>query len=194
VSTRLRPFRSAIPAALLAVVVLVGCSSSASTRAADTTDDTEPAATQVTLPKTVPPGTQLRVGDQLDYLKTILKLAGEDKDFPYDVQYAAFIGGPPMLQAFQGEAIDTGFIGSTPLIFAQAQGQDLRAVAGWANEGGSYGLVTAPGVTDIKGWKDLAGKSPTSAALRVRRRCSRRSTRPASTPMTSPPSMSPRPS
>ena len=30
-----------------------------------------------------------------------------------------------MLQAFQGGAIDTGFVGSTPLIFAQAAGQDI---------------------------------------------------------------------
>jgi sulfonate transport system substrate-binding protein len=153
-----RPVRSAIPV-VLALAVIAGCSSSASTRSADTTGDTEPVAKQVSLPRTVPAGTELRVGDQLEYLQTILKLAGEDKDFPYDVTYAAFIGGPPMLQAFQGGAIDTGFIGTTPLIFAQAQGQDLRAVAGWANEKGTYGLLTAPGVTDIKGWKDLAGRS-----------------------------------
>jgi sulfonate transport system substrate-binding protein len=151
--------RWVLPAVVVtAAAVLAGCSSSASTRADGSSGSTTTTAAQVSLTKTIPAGTELRVGDQLDYLKTILKLAGEDKDFPYDVKYAAFIGGPPMLQAFQGGAIDTGFIGTTPLIFAQAQGQDLHAVAGWANEQGSYGLLTAPGVTDVKGWKDLKGK------------------------------------
>jgi sulfonate transport system substrate-binding protein len=109
----------------------------------------------------IPARTVLRVGDQLDYLKTVLKLAGEDHDFPYKVEYSAFVGGPPMLQAFQAEAIDVGFVGSTPLIFAQAAGQDITAVAGWATKNGPYRLVTAPGVKDIKGWTDLKGKKVT---------------------------------
>jgi sulfonate transport system substrate-binding protein len=158
VRQRVQPMRSVFPAVIVVAALLAGCSSTASTRAAGSTGATTTTAAQVNLPKTVPPGTELRVGDQLDYLKTVLMLAGEDKRFPYTVSYAAFIGGPPMLQAFQGGAIDTGFIGTTPLIFAQAQGQDLRGVAGWATVNGSYGLLTAPGVNDIKGWKDLAGK------------------------------------
>ena len=121
------------------------------------TTTTTPASTK----SKIPAGTTLRIGDQLDYLKTVLKLAGEDKDFPYEVEYSAFVGGPPMLQAFQGGSIDAGFVGSTPLIFAQAQGQDITAVAGWATKNGSYRLVTAPGVDDIKGWKDLKGKKVT---------------------------------
>jgi sulfonate transport system substrate-binding protein len=158
VRTSTRATRWVIPAVLLAAVLVAGCSSAASTRASGSTDGSTTTAPSVTLAKKVPAGTTLRIGDQLDYLKTILKLAGQDKDLPYEVSYAAFIGGPPMLQAFQGGAIDTGFIGTTPLIFAQAQGQDLRAVAGWGTEKGSYGLITAPGVTDIKSWKDLKGK------------------------------------
>lgn len=109
----------------------------------------------------IPAGTVLRVGDQLDYLKTVLKLAGEDQDFPYQVEYSAFVGGPPMLQAFQAGSIDTGFVGSTPLIFAQAAGQDIKAVAGWATANSSYGLVTSPDSKGISGWKDLKGKKVT---------------------------------
>jgi len=109
----------------------------------------------------IPAGTVLRVGDQLDYLKTVLKLAGEDQDFPYKVEYSAFVGGPPMLQAFQAGSIDAGFVGSTPLIFAQAAQQDITAVAGWATANGPYRLVVAPGVDDIEGWKDLKGKKVT---------------------------------
>jgi len=66
-----------------------------------------------------------------------------------------------MLQAFQAGSIDAGFVGSTPLIFAQAAQQDITAIAGWATANGAYRLVTAPGVNDIKGWKDLKGKKVT---------------------------------
>lgn len=145
-------------AAGLAAVVLGACSSDASTRTEEATTEEVAEVAQVAVPETVPEGTTLRVGDQLEYLQTILGLAGEDQDFGYDVEYSAFVGGPSMLQAFQGGALDTGFVGSTPLIFAQAQGQDLVAVAGWASDGGSYGLLTAPGVDDIDGWDDLAGR------------------------------------
>ena len=154
-TTSLRRARALVLVAAFAALA-AACSSSASTRTdaagADPTTSVPPA----TAPASIPAGTVLRVGDQLDYLKTILRLGGEDQDFPYTVEYSAFIGGPPMLQAFQGGAIDTGFVASTPLIFAQAGDQDIVAVAGWATENGSYGLVTADPA--INGWKDLAGK------------------------------------
>lgn len=144
--------------AVLVGGLVVACSSDASTRADDTTSEASTTVPQVELPDSIPAGTTLRVGDQLEYLQTVLALAGEDDDFDYEISYAAFVGGPPMLQAFQGDALDTGFVGSTPLIFAQAQGQDLVAVAGWASENGSYGLLTAPGEDEIESWGDLAGK------------------------------------
>jgi sulfonate transport system substrate-binding protein len=147
--------------AVLALLVPGACSSEASTRSGggDEGGSTR-AVAQVAAPdpQSIPAGTTLRVGDQLDYLQTALRLSGEDQDFPYEVEYSSFLGGPPMLQAFQGGALDTGFVGSTPLIFAQAQRQDIVAVAGWATENSIYQLVTAPGVDDIRGWDDLAGK------------------------------------
>jgi sulfonate transport system substrate-binding protein len=150
-----------IPVVLALVLALLGagCSSDASTRADASEDGPTTTAAPVTVPETIPDGVTLRVGDQLDYLQTVLGLAGEDEDLPYDVTYASFVGGPAMLQAFQGDAIDIGFVGSTPLIFAQAAGQDIRAVAGWASaEASFYGLVTAPGVDDVAGWEDVRGK------------------------------------
>ncbi|QXC59443.1 ABC transporter substrate-binding protein [Aquihabitans sp. G128] len=156
----MHPRRSSLLGALLAATLLTGllgaCSSDASTRAG--ADDKGPTTTAapVTVPETIPAGTKLRIGDQLDYLKTILKLSGQDQDLPYDVEYASFVGGPPMLQAFKGGAIDSGFVASTPLIFAQAAKQDIVAVAGWAADRGLGGLVTVD--PSIKGWKDLKGK------------------------------------
>lgn len=145
--------------ALVLALLGAACSGDASTRADATEDGPTTTAAPVTVPETIPDGVTLRVGDQLDYLKTVLELAGEDDELPYDVTYASFVGGPPMLQAFQGDAIDIGFVGSTPLIFAQAAGQDIKAVAAWASaEASFYGLVTAPGVDDVTGWEDVRGQ------------------------------------
>lgn len=126
---------------------------------AATVEVTTAEAAPVSVPP-VPEGVTLRLGDQFDYLQTILSLAGEDQDFPYEVQYSSFLGGPPMLQAFQAGELDGGFIGTTPLIFAAAAGLDLVGIASWApNDASAYTLVTAPGVTDIAGWEDLAGRT-----------------------------------
>jgi sulfonate transport system substrate-binding protein len=106
----------------------------------------------------IPPGTVLRVGEQLKNLSTVLTLGHQNQNFPYQVQYSEFVGGPPMLQAFEGGSLDVGFIQSTPLIFAQAAGQHITAVAGWASSGSSYALVAAPGEHAIKSWAGLKGK------------------------------------
>jgi sulfonate transport system substrate-binding protein len=152
---RLRP-RGAVIAVLSAVLLLAAaCSDEASTRAEADDGPTTTAAAVVT-PPSVPPGTTLRIGDQLEYLQTVLSVSGQDEDLPYTVEYANFVGGPPMLQAFQGGAIDAGFVASTPLIFAQAAGQEIVAVAGWAPENGLGGLISAD--PDIGSWKDLKGR------------------------------------
>jgi len=141
---------------VLLVALLSACSSAASTRTGDSAGGPAATAPPATKAASIPPGTVLRVGDQLDYLKTVLRLGHEDQGYPYTVEYSAFVGGPSMLQAFQAGALDTGFVGSTPLIFAQAGGQPIKAVTGWASENGAYGLVTVD--PSIKGWADLKGK------------------------------------
>jgi sulfonate transport system substrate-binding protein len=106
----------------------------------------------------IPPGTVLRVGEQLKNLSTALELGHQNQNFPYQVQYSEFVGGPPMLQAFEGGSLDVGFIQSTPLIFAQAANQHVTAVAGWASAGSAYAVVSAPGQHSIKSWAGLKGK------------------------------------
>lgn len=155
------PLRSTRVAAVLAAtallaLILTACSSEASTRSDDDTGESTTTAEPVTAPASIPDGVTLRVGDQLEYLATVLQVSGEDQDFEYDVEYSTFVGGPPMLQAFQGGALDIGFVGSTPLIFAQAADQGLVAVAGWATEVGLGGLITED--PEIQGWGDLGGK------------------------------------
>jgi sulfonate transport system substrate-binding protein len=106
----------------------------------------------------VPAGVTLRVADQLNSVENLLADAGQDTGYTYKVDYSEFVGGPPMLQAFQAGAVDVGFVADTPIIFAQAAGQNLTTVAAWGPEHGSDALVTAPGVK-ISGWKALKGKS-----------------------------------
>ena len=154
--------RGPITTALFAVLVLFAlvasaCGSSSSSGAAES-GPTE-TAPQVTLPESVPAGVTLRVGDQVDFLKTLLALSGQDQNFPYKVEYGSFLGGPAMLQAFQAGEIDTGFVADAPLIFAQAAGQDITGVTAWAPGQSTLSLVTAPGVTEVNGWGDLKGKT-----------------------------------
>ena len=152
---RRSPYRFALLGLTGLGLLLAACSSSSTA----TTSTTAKASTTGSVStSTIPAGTTLRVGDQLNYLKTVLSVSNQDQGFPYQVQYSQFVGGPPMLQAFQGGALDTGFVGSTPLIFAQAAGQPLAAVAAWVSTGSAYGLVTGPGVTSVKGWSTLKGK------------------------------------
>jgi sulfonate transport system substrate-binding protein len=142
----------------LALTAACGSSSSGTSSGGKTAPGSSESAAPATLSANIPSGTTLRVGDQLDGLKNLLHEGGQDTNFPYKVEYSAFVGGPPMLQAFQANALDTGFIGSTPLIFAQAAKQSLVAVAGWANPGSAYQLVAAAGKSDITGWASLKGK------------------------------------
>jgi len=146
----------AVAVALAALMASCGGSSTTGDRA----EAAEGAvAEQVTIPTPFPSGVTLRVGDQLDYFKNILALSGQDQGLPYTIEYANFLGGPAMLQAFQAGEIDLGFVANTPLIFAQAANQDIVAIAGWVNGRSPLSLVTAPGVDDIHGWADLEGRS-----------------------------------
>jgi sulfonate transport system substrate-binding protein len=143
------PVKSALVALAVSGALLCLCGASVSAGASSTKRVTGSA---------IPAGTVLRVGEQLKNLSTILSLAGQDKYFPYQVQYSEFVGGPAMLQAFGGGAIDVGYVFSTPLIFAKAANQAITAVAAFGTRGSGYALVSAPGKTSIKNWADLKGK------------------------------------
>ena len=82
-SPRHRASSLLLAAGLIAATALSACSASdASTRAdADSGEPTTTAA-QVTVPETIPAGTTLRIGDQLDYLKTVLAVAGRTRTSP----------------------------------------------------------------------------------------------------------------
>jgi sulfonate transport system substrate-binding protein len=150
------PRRLAVLLVPLVVWAAAACGSDGGTAGASNTDATPTSASSATTGR-VPAGTTLRVGDQLDALKLVLGTAGQGKNVPYALKYANFVGGPPMLQAFQAGELDVGYVADTPLIFAQAAKQDIVAVAGWAPERSALRLIVPPG-KDISSWKDLKGK------------------------------------
>lgn len=154
----IRRFTGLTAALALSSFALTACGSSSSGPQTGGASKTPAAApTPAALSTDIPAGTVLRVGDQLDNIKNVLRLGKQDSNFRYKVAYSAFIGGPLMLQAFQAGKLDTGAIGSTPLIFAQAGKQQLVAVTGQQSKTG-YQLVTAPGGHGVTGWASLKGK------------------------------------
>lgn len=106
-------------------------------------------------------GTTIKVADQLHALKSTLDAAGESQTRDYAIEWANFVGGPPIIAAQSGGSIDVGWMAETPLIFAQAAGSPVKvvAVSRTIDGGGSpYALVVKPD-SPIRDIADLKGKS-----------------------------------
>lgn len=106
-------------------------------------------------------GTTLKIGDQLHALKSALDVAGEGQPTGYKIEWANFVGGPPIIAAQTGGSLDVGWMAETPLIFAQAAGSPVKvvAVSKTVDGGGSpYALVVKPD-SPIRNIADLKGKS-----------------------------------
>ncbi|NIJ39372.1 sulfonate transport system substrate-binding protein [Sphingopyxis panaciterrae] len=106
-------------------------------------------------------GTTLKIGDQLHALKSSLDVSGEGLPTDYKIEWANFVGGPPIIAAQTGGSLDVGWMAETPLIFAQAAGSPVKvvAVSKTIDGGGSpYSLVVKPD-SSIRSVADLKGKS-----------------------------------
>lgn len=98
----------------------------------------------------------LRVGDQKAGVAPLLKAAGEDQDLPYAIEWSTFTAGPPLLEAAASEAIDIGYVGNTPPIFAGAAGSPISIVSATQTEGKGDAILVAKdspiaSVADLKG-------------------------------------------
>lgn len=106
-----------------------------------------------------PDGATLKIGDQLHALQSSLDVSGEGHPAGYGIEWANFVGGPPIIAAQTGGSLDVGWMAETPLIFAQAAGSPVKvvAVSKTIDGGGSpYALVVKPdspirSITDLKG-------------------------------------------
>ena len=99
----------------------------------------------------------LRIGDQQQSIATQLKLSGELNNLPYQVKFDEFGSGPLVNQAFGANAIDVGFMGDTPAMFAQASDLPVRVIAVSSTNGPGTTLLARAG-SGIHSLADLRGK------------------------------------
>jgi sulfonate transport system substrate-binding protein len=78
-------------------------------------------------------GVTITFGDQLKEFQTIFAATDALKGAPYTVNWANFIGGPPVIAAETGGSVDLGDMAETPTIFAQSASDPVKVVA--ATEG-----------------------------------------------------------
>lgn len=100
----------------------------------------------------------LRIGDQGKILQLPLELSGENKNAPRPFEFATFTDGPNMNAAFLAGALDVGFMGDSPALFASAAGADVVAIAaGRVPPNLYYQFVARPGA-NVRSLADLKGK------------------------------------
>jgi sulfonate transport system substrate-binding protein len=73
------------------------------------------------------------------------------------IKWIDFQFGPPLLEAINAGAVDFGFVGDSPPIFAQAGGSRIRYVAAVKSDGNTQAIIV-PKDSPIKTLADLKGK------------------------------------
>ena len=115
------------------------------------------ASSNAALPLAVPAGVKLVVGDQNENLQTALAVSGVKEKLATKVQFANFLGGPAILEAFRAGALDVALVGSTPPIHAHAAGEELPIVAALKSTKPAYRFALRPGLK-LNSLQDLKGK------------------------------------
>ncbi len=75
----------------------------------------------------------------------------------YDVAWAEFTSGPPLLEALNAGAVNFGFTGEPPIIFAQAAGTPIVYVAATSPSPRAVAILK-PASSKLQSVQDLAGK------------------------------------
>jgi sulfonate transport system substrate-binding protein len=79
------------------------------------------------------------------------------KPLGIEIKWVDFQFGPPLLEAINVGAVDFGFVGDSPPIFAQAGGARIRYVAAVKSDGNNQAIIV-PKDSPIKTVADLKGK------------------------------------
>ncbi|MEJ2889827.1 ABC transporter substrate-binding protein [Actinomycetospora aeridis] len=114
-------------------------------------------AADAPLPAAVPPETTLVIADQAEYQQASLRASGELGRLPFRAEFANFVGGPQILEAFRAGAADVAYVGDTPPIQALVAGEDVPIIASRQVDVGNTVLAVAPGVP-ARRLADLRGK------------------------------------
>ncbi|SQE00639.1 MULTISPECIES: ABC transporter substrate-binding protein [unclassified Parafrankia] len=142
---RTRGRRLALASAGLAALLTVGL-------AACGGGDSDPAA-----PASGGKAGTLRIGDQSKFLELPITLSGAGRDTPYKLNWNNFADGPHMNAAFSAGRLDVGFMGDTPVLFANAADAGVVAVAVAENRVNSQTIFASAG-SGIHSLADLKGK------------------------------------
>ncbi|RRQ29402.1 ABC transporter substrate-binding protein [Rhodococcus sp. Eu-32] len=163
-----RPTRNAVTALTalaLGVAALTGCAN----------DDTpeNALASDAPLPTEIPAGTKLVIADQSEFQQSVLRASGELDKLPFDYEFANFVGGPAILEAFRAGAADVARVGDTPPIQALIAGQDVPIILGTQSDPDNTRLAVAAdrGITtlaDLKGKKIAYAEGTAQQAIVLR--------------------------
>lgn len=100
----------------------------------------------------------LRIADQKGNMRAQLEAANKLQNLPYKIEWSEFPAAAPLAEALNAQAVDIGVIGDAPLLFAEAAGAQVKAIA--VDKSDAYGtalLVRAD--SPIHSAADLKGKS-----------------------------------
>jgi sulfonate transport system substrate-binding protein len=128
---------------LVLSVALAACATGVSTGALSAQD----AAAQKS--SGIPAGTVLNIGDQEQYLETLLQASGQLRGLPYTVNFVQFASGPLVDAGFAANRIDAGYMGDLPATVSVSSHLPVKAVAVTLPIGASEFLLAQPGITSI---------------------------------------------
>jgi sulfonate transport system substrate-binding protein len=102
----------------------------------------------------------ITIAHQNDGIDELVEKSGLFDDADYDVKFAAFDYGPPLVQAISAGKVDVGPVGVVPPITAAADDLNFRVSASGPlrDENASYHYLLAPKGSPLKSAADLLGK------------------------------------
>ncbi|MGF7236347.1 MAG: ABC transporter substrate-binding protein [Frankia sp.] len=99
----------------------------------------------------------LRIGDQGKSLQLPLDLSGQSKGTSYGLNWNTFADGPHMNAAFSAGRIDVGYMGDTPVLYANAARAGVRVVSVQKSPKNTQ-VIIATKKSGIRTPADLKGK------------------------------------
>src|ERR1700733_12075200 len=102
-------------------------------------------------------GVTLRVGDQKGGNQSLLSASGELAGLPYQIEWSEFPAAAPLLEALNAGAIDVGYVGNAPFLFAYATGVPARVISVVRQNSDGLAIVV-PAKSPIQKVGDLKGR------------------------------------
>lgn len=101
--------------------------------------------------------TVLRIGDQVGGVQSLLDASHGLDGAPYRVEFSQFPAAAPLLEALNADALDIGYTGDVPFLFAHTAGVPIKVI-GALHYQAVDNAVLVPGGSPIRSVADLKGK------------------------------------